>query len=156
MKLFDFENKPFLSLIIAGVLFVSFVTIMNVVTLFFTPINSATVIVKKALDPDALVYNYEWFKRQNEDVKAFSTKIKNTDDSLKLFETSLKDLPKKDWSFENNQRWNDLQSQLLGLKNQCEDMVKTYNAQSKMANRNFVKFGDLPDQLESSACVATN
>lgn len=152
MNWFDFSEHPIRSTFLSVFVFYVFILVFNVLGAVFAPVNTATEVVKQALDPQAVVYNYEWFKQQYQDVKAFSGKIKNTKEAINLFETSLKDLPVKDWSFEQNQRRNELNAQVLGLKNQCEDMVRTYNARAKMANRNFVKFEDVPEELTSKSC----
>lgn len=149
--MFDFEMKPLRSLILAMFLIVVFATLFNTVsTLIFTPVNTVTGVVRQTLDPQAIIYNYEWFKRQYQEITSFKTKITNTNQQITFFENSLKELSRKDWSFEQNQRYNELNAQKLGLENQCADMVKEFNARSSMANRNLVKFEDVPDVLNVS------
>lgn len=149
--LINWVQHPFRSLFFSVLLLFVCMAVFNVMgTVIFTPVKTVTDITKKTLDADNLIYNYEWFKTQFSEIKAFRVKYKNAEEALTFYETSLKDLPRKEWSFDQNQRWNELSAQVLGLKNQCADMVATYNARSKMANRTLVKFdGNLPENIES-------
>ena len=102
-------------------------------------------IVKKTLDADNVLYKYEWFKQTYQDVKAIALKIKNAEAQIAQFKHDAGDRPS--WSFEDKNEHNRLNTILLGLRNQREDVVATYNARSKMANRAIFKTGELPEQI---------
>lgn len=100
-----------------------------------TKVNTNYQIIQKTYDADNVIYNYEWFKQQYETIGALKTKIKNAQESVQAFESSAGD--RKSWTFEDKTEHARLQSVVLGLKNQLEDVVATYNARAKMANRNI-------------------
>lgn len=151
--MFNFIDRPILSIFLV-------VLTIFLLTLFMracsTVLNAPVAVVEKTLDADNLIYNYEWFKQQYADIKAFDVKVKNAQDEKVLYETSLKDLSRKDWSFDQNQRWNELSQQLVGLKNQCAQMIADYNAKSDMVNRTIVKFGDLPEKIDEKEYCNAN
>jgi len=103
-------------------------------------------IIDKTLTAENAIYNYEWFKQQVEDIKALETKIQNADNSVVAFFSSAGD--RKDWTFEDKTEYSRLQSVALGLRNQYADVVATYNARSKMANRNIFQDGKIPSFIE--------
>jgi hypothetical protein len=113
-------------------------TVVGVVT---TPLA----IVNKILQPDNVLYNYEWFKQQVQDVKAIDQKINAFTATLKAFEVSAG--PRDSWKFDDRQEWNRINSVLTGLTGQRASMVAEYNAKSQMANRTLFKTSDLPEQL---------
>ena len=102
-------------------------------------------IISKTLDADNVLYNYEWFKTQYEDVLAIDIKIKNASSSIKLFKEDAG--ARSSWTFEDKNESSRLRTILLGLENQREDMVAVYNARSKMANRSMFKTNELPHSI---------
>jgi len=114
--------------------------------LVLLPAQTAKEIVEKTLDADNVIYNYEWFKQTKEDVEAIDKKIKNAQES---YDSYLKICgPQSGWGFEEKTEAARLNTVVLGLKNQREDMVATYNARSNMANREIFKTGELPEKLQ--------
>ncbi len=110
-----------------------------------TVVTSAENIVDKTLNADNVLYNYEWFKQQYQDLNAIQAKIKLADASVVSFDKDSG--PRSTWTFEDRTEHSRLSSISLGLKQQAEDMKATYNARSKMANRNIFKTGDLPESI---------
>ncbi|QGZ14211.1 hypothetical protein PP940_gp180 [Rhizobium phage RL2RES] len=106
-----------------------------------SPLSVAT----KTFDADNMIYNYEYFKRQYYDIVAFNQKIDNAQRQITSFEDSAG--PRTNWTFEDKQESNRLNSVVLGLRNQRENMIAEYNARSKMANRSIFKTGELPESL---------
>lgn len=146
--MFDFEDHPILTIFKwIGVLMLVSIT-LSVFGVLSMPFRSAVGVAERTLDPDALIYNYEWFKTQYQDIRSFDTRIQNAQDALTSFNESYKGITRDKWPFEATQRETELNSILLGLKNQKALMVAEYNARAKMANRNFVKFDDVPDHIE--------
>jgi len=99
-----------------------------------TPID----IVKKTMDADNVLYNYEWFKQRAEDLDAAVLRIEITEGAV----ADLKEeLPKerKDWSYDDKQEINRLRTDLRGQKAHYETLSAEFQARSKMANRRIFK-----------------
>lgn len=109
------------------------------------PFRTAGGIISRTADPDNVIQNYEWFKRQVQDVKAFEAKIKLASVAVDSFEQSAGTRDK--WTFEDKQEYARLNSVVLGLESQRESMVSEYNARTQMANRSLFKTSDLPETL---------
>jgi hypothetical protein len=106
------------------------------------PARTVVGIAERTLNSDNVIANYEWFKRQYQDIQAFDTKIANAEAAQKAFEQSAG--PRETWKFDDRQEWSRLNAVLLGLSNQRRDMVAEYNARTEMANRNLFRTSDLP------------
>lgn len=115
------------------------------VWLVSTPFRTASGIIQRTADPDNVIQNYEWFKRQVQDVKAFDAKIALASLSVEAFEKSAGSRDK--WTFEDKQEHARLNSVVLGLESQRASMVAEYNARTQMANRALFKTSDLPETL---------
>jgi hypothetical protein len=103
-------------------------------------------IVDKTLTADNAIYNYEWFKQQKEDIKAIESKIEIAQTSYDSFVASAG--PRKDWTFEDKTESARLAAVKQGLQSQYQDMVATYNARSKMANRSIFLDGKIPSVIQ--------
>lgn len=116
-----------------------------VVDLVTTPAQTAKDIVKKTLNADNVLQNYEWFKQQYNDYIAINKKIAEADSAVSRF---TKDAgARSGWTFEDKGEYSRLTSIADGLKYQREDIVSKYNARSKMLNRELFKTNDLPAEL---------
>lgn len=124
---------------------ISIVIIVIVGGFFLKLLSTGAEIIDKTLDADNVLYNYEWFKQQNQDFNALVIKIKVAEDAVKIFKEDAG--KRKDWTFEDKTESSRLQSISSGLKYQIEDLVAKYNARSEMANRNIFKDGVLPTTL---------
>jgi len=102
-----------------------------------TQIDSAGSIIDQTYDPDAAIYNYEWFKTQYEDIQATERIIQNTDIQMDDYKEMYGNA--SDWDWQTKQDYNSLQKKFLGQQNYYEDLVANYNARSKMANREIFK-----------------
>lgn len=102
-------------------------------------------VIEKTMDADNILYNYEWFKQTHQDFKAINGKIENSKEALDQFVATAG--LRENWSFEDKNEYSRLNTIVLGLKNQRQDIVATYNARSKMANRAIFKRG-VPETLE--------
>ncbi|QIG73657.1 hypothetical protein EVC04_220 [Rhizobium phage RHph_I1_9] len=114
---------------------------MMITKIFLSPVA----VVSKTFDADNIIYNYEWFKRQYNDIIAFNQKIDIAQSQISRFEESAG--PRTNWTFEDKQEANRLNSVVLGLRNQRESMIAEYNAKSSMVNRSIFKTGDLPETI---------
>ncbi len=110
-----------------------------------TPFRTASGIIQRTADPDNVIANYEWFKRQVQDVKAMDAKLDFTSLQVDAFTKSAG--PRTAWTFEDKQEYSRLNSVLLGLQGQRAAMVAEYNARTEMANRSLFKTSDLPPTL---------
>lgn len=102
-----------------------------------TQIDSAGEIIDKTYDPESAVHNYEWFKQQFEDIEATERIIRNTKVEMDAYKEMYGNA--SEWEWQTRQNYNSLQSKYLGQQNYYEDLVATYNARSKMANREIFK-----------------
>ena len=100
-----------------------------------TKVNTNYKIIEKTYDADNVIYNYEWFKERFEAIDAIDKKIKNAGESAEIFQTNAG--PRESWTFEDKTESSRLNTIVLGLKNQKEDLVAEYNARAKMSNRNI-------------------
>lgn len=107
-------------------------------------------IIDKTLTADNAIYNYEWFKQQYEDIKAGQKKLDNAEENHTAFKASLPE-DREDWSWEDKQEDARLNTIVLGLENNLEDLIADYNARSKEANRNIFKDGIIPDFIEKGS-----
>lgn len=98
-------------------------------------------IINKTYNADNVIYNYEWFKSRLQEIKAAEIQIKNSQDTLKAFESSAG--PRSEWTFEDKTEHARLSSVVLGQKNHYETLVAEYNARASQANRNIFQ-DDLP------------
>jgi len=116
-----------------------------VIRVVFFPFEQAAKIAERTFDGDNVISNYEWFHQTYEDVQALDRKIEQAKSSLDRF---VKDAgPRTDWTFDDRQEHGRLNAVLQGLQNQRADVVATYNARSKMSNRDIFKDKQLPESL---------
>lgn len=102
-------------------------------------------VVQKTFDADNMIYNYEWFRQQYADIQAMDQKIAASSASLASFEASAG--PRTGWASSDRNRWDFLNSQVLGLTNQRTTMVATYNGRASQANRSIFMAG-LPETIQ--------
>lgn len=102
----------------------------------------------KVLNADNAIYNYEWFKKQYEDIEATKRKMNNAAVAHLEFRESL---PKSrlEWTFEDKQEDSRLNSIYLGLSNHLEGLIGDYNARAKMSTRNIFQNSVLPDYIDA-------
>ena len=111
-----------------------------------TGIDSAYDITDKTLSGDNVIYNYEWFKRQYEDIKATENK---RDIAKKQVLTFKEDAgARENWTFEDKNEYSRLSAVHQGLENHLQDLIAEYNARSQMATRSIFKEGLIPETME--------
>ena len=99
-----------------------------------TQIDSAEQIIEKTYDADNAIYNYEWFKQQEADIRATEQQIRNMKSALDEYKDMYGD--PKDWDYQTKQDYNSQSTKYTGQKNYYNELVEDYNARSSMANRN--------------------
>lgn len=124
-------------------------TLMLPVRVVSKSVETTEGVIDKTLNADNAVYNYEWFKQQEQDIIGVKAKIANSLDAVDNFEKLSP--PRKEWTFEDKDEYSRLQSVKLGLQNQLQDMVADYNARAKMANRSIFLTGKIPAVIEIGA-----
>lgn len=146
----SFEDRPARTALRLGLTIVGIMAVLSVVIwligMALFPAQQAGRVLTKTFDADNMIYNYEWFKRQNQDVQAIGTKLTAAEQAQSIFEQSAGS--RDGWKFDDRTEWNRLNTIVLGLRNQRASMVAEYNARSEMANRSIFKTGDLPLTLQ--------
>lgn len=100
-----------------------------------TQIDSASDVIEKTYDADNAIYNYEWFKQQEADIRAAEKQIGNMKYSLDAYKDMYGD--PKEWDFQTKQDYNSQNTKYIGQRNYYEELVEDYNARANMANRNI-------------------
>ena len=100
-----------------------------------TQIDSAAEVIEKTYDADNAIYNYEWFKQQEADIRAAEKQIGNMKYSLDAYKDMYGD--PKEWDFQTKQDYNSQNTKYIGQRNYYEELVEDYNARANMANRNI-------------------
>lgn len=100
--------------------------------------NTSTGVVEKTLDPDNVIYNYEWFKQTAEDLDAIE---KNIIISKQGIDEHISTLPKDrtKWTSEDKEELARLRSIHTGQKMHFEQVKADFKAKSKMVNRAIFK-----------------
>lgn len=89
-------------------------------------------VVSKTIDADNVIYNYEWFRQQYQDVLAMDGKIAVQTEAAASADGDEKTR---------------INSIVNGLKTKRAQMVADYNARGSMANRSIFIAG-LPQQIQ--------
>ena len=127
----------------------------------FFPVHTADNLIKtaydvndKTLNADNAIYNYEWFKRQNESIDAMGKKLQIANSAVTGFEQVAGD--HKTWTFEDKNEDSRLRSISQGIESQLKDAIAEYNARTKMANRAIFQDGILPTFIDATTFVFKN
>lgn len=142
----DFYNRPGRTSISAGVLAIVIIIILSIIGgAGFWALNLAAQpgrVITKTFDADNMIYNYEWFRQQDQDINAMDPKIANAQAPLDAFVASAG--PRSQWTTAMNSQFSQMQSQVTGLQNQKLSMIATYNARASMMNRSLFMVGTPP------------
>lgn len=110
-----------------------------------TVVDSANGVIDKTLDPNAVIYNYEYFKEAYQDIQAMNVKIAVAERDIKSFDAQFKD--RHDMDRDDKQESDRLHAILMGLQQERQTEIATYNARAQMANRNIFRT-DTPSHIE--------
>ena len=141
----DFEQRPIRSTLKWGSILIGCVGVLYAVTVGAKLVLAPVAIASKTFDPENIVQNYEWFKRQYNDYLAMDPKIATAQAAFDQFKLEAGDRSK--WTFEDKQNGNHLSMVLVGLKSQKFQIAAEYNARASMMNRAVFR-GELPEHLE--------
>lgn len=100
-------------------------------------------VAEKTLDPDNIVYNYEWFKMQYNDYLSLKSKIQIQE----IEQNNYKQTYQNSWDEDAKKEYQRLSTIQTGLKYQLQDVIQEYNQKSSMINRNIFKDSELPYEL---------
>jgi hypothetical protein len=109
--------------------------------------GSGAEIVDKTLSADNVIYNYEYFKQSFQDIKAMDAKIVDAQSASDKFDHQY--ATRKEMDRDDKTESDRLHSIVLGLQQERQNQVATYNARSQMANRQIFKSGDLPSHIDN-------
>jgi len=103
-------------------------------------------VLEKTLDPDRVIYNYEWFGSAYQHVRALDQQIVDAQQAVTAFETAAG--ARTGWDYNDKQEDARLHAILDGLRQQRHTEAAEYNARSAQKTRNFTKSDNLPERLE--------
>lgn len=115
------------------------------IKIIFFPLNTveqsvdmAYDVVNKTLDADNAIYNYEWFKQQEAQIRQ---NLKNEEIAKQEWEEFKASLPedREKWTREDKQEEASLRNSYYALQKLTNKSIEDYNAKSAMANRNIFK-----------------
>ena len=117
--------------VMLSIMFFFFLSIIGLVFGVITlPFHAASNIVQtdhdiidKTINADNVLYNYEWFKQQYEDIQAMENKIRIAHTAVETFKLTAPD--RKEWTFEDKNEFNRLSAVEQGLKSEIESMIAT-------------------------------
>ena len=145
MKIFGIIVACIFGLVVVGVVGRAIRIAFLPVRVIDKTIQTGEQIIDKTLTGQNAIYNYEWFKQQAEDIKAIENKITIAQNAEVSF-TNVAGV-RSTWTFEDKTESSRLAAIKQGLQSQYQDMIATYNARSKMANRNIFESGLIPNVL---------
>jgi len=132
--------------LLVAIVGVILIVALNGLGVFTYSVQQTGEVVKKTVSADNVIYNYEYFKRQYQDVQAQDRKIELAKQVLDDFLKSAG--PRENWDFRDKEEQQRLQANLTGLNNVRAEMRAEYNARSKMVNRNIFIGKDVPAEIE--------
>lgn len=145
MKAFLITLAVLVWLVVGGVL----------VKIFFFPVRTAENLVNTAygaqdrvLNADNAIYNYEWFKRQYQEIEASKKQYTNAVASYNEFVSGLP-TDRSKWSFEDRGEQARLGAVKLGIQNNLESQIAEYNARASMTTRNIFINSVLPNYIDA-------
>jgi hypothetical protein len=107
-------------------------------------IDTAYEVTNKTMTGENAIYNYEYFKSQEESISALYKKEARAKEEVESFK-KLYGNPAK-WGMEEKNEYARLNTVATGLGNQLDDAIADYNAKSKMVNRSIFK-DNLPSNI---------
>lgn len=147
---YDFDRKPRRSFFGLGFWIILIIVGLSVVGgwvgLGGFLLNQPAVIIQKTFDANNVLYNYEWFRQQYQDIEAMKTRIINSETQLQAWISNAPE--RSQWKIQDNQTYSQLNSIVLGQRNQLAQMIANYNSRASMANRSIFMAG-LPSNISN-------
>jgi len=91
-------------------------------------------VVNEAATPEKVIFNYEYFHQQYQDIRATSVKIKTAYDAMNM--PNLTEEQRTTYT-----------TNYIGVQNYIQSLTAEYNARSKMLTRKLFKDKQLPYQI---------
>ena len=138
------------TIILGAAIALALLAILNLGSCLFRPVahGQANRIFEKTVDADNVIYNYEWFKTQYQEIQSLERKVAIAQQSISLFEASAG--PRDSWDFRTRDEAFRLNSNLSGVRNVRSDAIAEYNARARMANRSIFMGRDVPETYGAS------
>lgn len=133
-------NKKLWALSILGVLGI----IILWIGLHFL-VRPAVGVAERTLNPDNIIYNYEWFYDQYNDIQGLGVRIANAEQARDDYAVAAGE--RNTWDYATTTEYNRLNGLLLGLQNNQANEIAEYNARASMMNRHLFQAGELPEHL---------
>lgn len=91
-------------------------------------------VAKEEFGAKASLKKYEWFKDASASISKQKTNVMEYQQRIKSFESDYEGVKKSEWPRDERQEYNQLKSELVGIKQIYNDTVAEYNAQSSKFN----------------------
>ena len=108
--------------------------------------SSAAGVMSRTLDPDNIIYNYEWFHSKSEAYVSYQKQKADLTQRMKSL-TEIMGTDRSKWTRADREEYSQLTNQMIGVAQHIRDIAAEYNARTGMANRSIFKSGDLPESL---------
>lgn len=116
---------------------------LGAVSLVSSVIGRGAELVDKTFDADNIIYNYEQFQRDAQNVRQFETAYQTAKQAYDSFREELGD-DRSSWAQSDRDELNVLRSAMIGNKAERNRLAAEYNAKSQMLNRDLFKSDNLP------------
>ena len=115
------------------------------VNTFGRSVNTAYGVVNETLNAENAIYNYEWFKDQEAQIRIC---LKNEEIAKEELDNFVKSLSEKreNWAKEDKTEEGSLRNSYYALQKLTNRVIEDYNAKSEMVNRNIFK-DNLPSNI---------
>lgn len=117
-------------------------------------VNTAYDVTTKTMNAESAIYNYEWFKMQEESIGALYKKEDSAKKSVEEY-ISMLDTDKSKWTNDDKNEITRLRSISTAYENQINDAMAEYNAKSNMVNRAIFK-DNLPSNIDRAYLAGKN
>lgn len=121
------------------------IIVLTVASTVLTPLFTAHDVVKKTLDADNVLTNYEMYKDLYNGAKQQVVNIHNAEESMKHIKDTYGE--PTTWPKDVRAQYDNYNQTLEGLKMQYNRTVSDYNSNSTKLNRNLFKDKNLPSEL---------
>lgn len=112
-----------------------------------TAVNSGKGVIEKTVDPDNIIFNYEYFHDQYNSYLKLQSNALQAENAIKDFVNLAGE--RKNWTSDDRMEYQMLQTRLIGIINQINECASKYNSASSKLNVKIFKDRSLPYSLES-------
>lgn len=112
--------------------------VLNYVGVFSTVARAPGQIIERTLEPDNVIYNYEWF---HDNWAAYRAKLAQIETHKEL----IVDTPP-------GSEKNRLAVEIAAMRQKCRSIAEQYNANATKTNRSIFMGREAPETLDAQAC----